>query len=115
MRSRGGGVGHRVLVNTECRAHEIEEEELDQELEEGYGSNEEDLEDEILHYGYDYGPEDDEEEDNNDERGIAGVYGGERGLEQIIEEEEEMRANLGPEDREAEDDHDGYYGYAPFN
>lgn len=112
MRYRGGGVGHRVLVDTgreECE--EIEEEELE-EVQGGYASNKENLEDEVLHYGYEDGHENEEEEDN--ERAISCEYGRGRGPEEVIEEEEEMRGDLGPEDGEAKDEHDNYFGYAPL-
>lgn len=114
MRNRGGGVGHRVFVDPQSNGLEEEAELEEEEPEEGYRSNEDDLEDEVLHYGYEHEYEDDEEGEGNHEREIPGEYGGKRQLEQVVEEEEEMRGDLGPEDGEAEDEHDGYFGYAPL-
>lgn len=80
---------------------ETEEEEENQDEEKDIGD---DVEDEILAYGYDH---EDYENEESDEEGFI-----EEGENEGIEENEERRGNLGPEDGEFEDEHDGYFGYA---
>ncbi|KAK7689177.1 hypothetical protein QCA50_007868 [Cerrena zonata] len=119
MRHRGGGVGHQVIKDVETLGvvEEVEEE-VEEQVEEDAPSDDEDLENEIIMYGY----EEDDEYDDEDEDEHAEYFGD--GADIAIqfdevnraddEEAEERETELGPEDGEYEDEHDGYFGYAPL-
>lgn len=88
-------------------------EEIEEEVDEGVEMDEEELENEILQYKYENEDEYNEEEEELEQARVF-EYGNGLGEEEAIENEKDQRGNIGPEDGEAEDENDGFFGYAPF-